>query len=109
MEKIPASFIKEMMKVGVLTYDEQDTLWRIAQRCAKTAGMTVGIPTAIATANVGAVMIPGIGSVPGAVAGFLAGFAGGTTSCVIANVSLRPQIRLLLNGMRDSEEAEIER
>jgi hypothetical protein len=102
-EQVPAHFVKDMLKIGILSYDEQETLWQIAKRCARTTGVTVAVPTAIAGAAMGSVTVPGVGAVPGVVAGALAGFVGGTAQCVTGNSMFRTQLRLLIGGYNASK------
>ena len=91
-------FIKQMMELGIMSYREQETLWSIAKRCAKTSGLPLGVAVGAATAGVGAVVVPGIGSVPGYVAGALAGMVSGTFSCTLANATLKDQLKKLAQG-----------
>jgi hypothetical protein len=105
MEKeiIPRNFSKELLKIGIMSYDEHETLWKIAKRCARTTGITVAIPTAMAGAAMGSISIPGVGAVPGVVAGALAGFVGGTTQCVTTNSLFKTQLRLLISGYNSNQ------
>jgi|GEM_PF-2241780 len=102
-EPVPAHFMKDMMKIGIISYDEQETLWQIARRCARTTGVTVAVPAALAGAAMGSVTVPGVGAVPGVVAGALAGFFSGTTQCVMTNSMFRAQLRLLIGGYNASK------
>lgn len=63
---------------------EAKTMAAVLRHCSKF-GMTTGGGIAVATAGVGAVMVPGVGSVPGWLVGFASGFAGGTLVCTIAH------------------------
>ena len=90
------SFVKELMAIGILSYQEHEKLWQIAKRCARTTGM----PMAGAGALIGlkAGTVPGIGTITGPVAGALAGMFAGTVSCTMLNVSMVQQLRILANG-----------
>ncbi len=88
-------FAQDLMAIGIVSYREQESLWRIAQRCAKTTGLAMGGAGAVMGTAAGSVTLPVVGAVPGYVAGFLAGLAGGTITCTIANRSLAPQLREL--------------
>jgi hypothetical protein len=93
---ITQQFRQDLVKIGIISYRDQETLWSIAKRCARTSGVPMGAGLAVATASAGAVTIPGIGAVPGAVAGFLAGLASGTMMCTAANVAYRDELRKLV-------------
>lgn len=93
-------FVGQLMSIGIVSYREQETVWKIAQRCARTTGMATAGAGLIAGAGAGTVTIPGIGAIPGALAGFLAGLVGGTAMCTIANASLREQLRTLAREAR---------
>lgn len=95
MAPLDRRFVAEMMQLGILSFREQETLWEIAGRCAKTAGVPMAGFGFVAGSGMGAVTIPGIGAVPGAVAGALAGLASGTVSCVMLNAATRDQLRSL--------------
>ena len=88
-----------LMPEGV-SYESDDIqyLFAIAKQCAKTAGVSVGGATAIATSGIGAVTLPGVGAVPGWVAGALAGFIGGTAICVMGRGSLKPALDKILEA-----------
>jgi hypothetical protein len=98
MPALDQKFVAEMLQLGILSFPEQETLWSIAQRCARTAGIPMAGFGFVALANVGTVMVPGVGALPGAVAGALAGLAGGTISCVMLNTTMRDQLRQLARG-----------
>lgn len=83
-------FVTQMIQIGIVSYREQENLWNIAQRCAKTAG----VPMAGAGALTGASM----GAIPGAVVGALVGLATGTGSCVMLNAATRQRLRELARG-----------
>jgi hypothetical protein len=98
MADIDQKFVAEMLAHGKVSYREQETLWSIAQRCARTAGVpTAGAGFLLGT-QMGVVTVPGIGAIPGAVAGALAGLVGGTLSCTMLNLSVRNQLRALARG-----------
>lgn len=86
------SFIREMLRLGVLRYEERDTLWTITKHCAK-----LGVPTAGAFAlmgiEAGSVMVPGFGTISGAAAGALVGFAYGTGTCIGITYGLREELK----------------
>jgi hypothetical protein len=94
-------FISEIMKLGVISHSEQDTVWQIAKKCVKQIGIPAGAGGLVIGAKAGSVSIP-LGPIAapivmsGAMAGFLAGLAGGTISCTIMNTALRPQLRKLI-------------
>lgn len=90
-------FVKELMSIGILSYNEHERLWHIAKRCAVT-GVVMGAGTAKLGAGGGTVALPGIGTISGATAGFLAGLVTGTASCVAINVALRDELKQLANG-----------
>jgi hypothetical protein len=98
MPAVDHQFRRELMSIGILSFREQDTLWNIAGRCAKTAGVPLAGAGLVLGTQIGKVTIPGVGAVPGAVAGALAGLFSGTVSCVMLNTSLRSQLRALVNG-----------
>ena len=73
MPDLHPAFARQLQTIGIISYREQETLWNIAQRCAKTTGVPLAGMGLAAGAKAGAVMIPGIGLVPGAIATALAG------------------------------------
>lgn len=93
-------FVGQLMSIGIVSYREQETIWHVAQRCARSTGVSVAGAGVVAGAAAGSVTVPGVGAVPGALAGFLAGLVGGTAMCTIANASLRAQRRDLARGAR---------
>jgi mannitol-specific phosphotransferase system IIBC component len=93
MPNIDPAFTRELLAIGILSYREQETLWNIAQRCARTTGLPLAGMGFVAGASVGSVAVPGVGTVPGAVATALAGLFTGTLVCVGLNLSLRDQLR----------------
>lgn len=97
-EENKPKFLAVMMEMGIVSYREQESLWDISKRCAKTVGVTTGAGTAILGAGGGAVVIPVVGSVPGYIAGFLAGMTTGTASCVALNYAYRDELRQLAQG-----------
>jgi hypothetical protein len=86
-----------MIKLGIISYSDQDSLYSIAKKCAATIGITVGGAGAVFGAGMGTVTVPGVGAVPGGVAGFLAGLIAGTTTCTAANLKYRRELRSLLD------------
>lgn len=91
------AFISELMKIGILSYNEQETLFQIAKRCARTTGIPTAAAGGLLAMNAGTVIIPGIGAVPGYVAGALAGLFAGTLSCTMLNASAKEQLKALAN------------
>ena len=90
-------FRRELLKLGIISYREQDTLWSIGKKCAMTTGLPLGVAIGIASAKGGTVVIPGVGTISAGLAGFLAGLTTGTLACTAANLSYRKQLRELLN------------
>ena len=97
MDEAPDNIRREMLKMGIVSYDEQATLWDIAKKCSRTMGVTAAGGGMVLGASVGMVTVPGVGSVPGAVVGLLAGFVTGTAACTAVNVRHRDALRSLLN------------
>jgi hypothetical protein len=91
------NFRRELIKLGILSYSEQDRLYDIALRCARTSGVALGGAGAVMGAGTANVMLPIIGTVPGAVAGFLAGLATGTMACTALHYGMKDQLRALLD------------
>ncbi len=91
-------FVGEMLKLGILSHKEQETLWQVAKRCAGTAGISMGGVGAVAGLKAGTVTVPGVGTISGALAGFLAGLAAGTTSCVMLNHTFKDELKKLAAG-----------
>lgn len=104
MDNIPREFISEIMKLGVISYSEQKTLWQIAGKCAKHIGVPMGAGTALMAMKAGSVTIP-LGPIGGAItmsgtmAGFLAGLFTGTAVCTMANTTYRTQFQKLLGEL----------
>jgi hypothetical protein len=97
MSEMTQDFRRELLVLGIIRYDEHETLWKIAKRCAGQAGVPMGGGLAVAAAGAGAVVIPGVGAIPGYLAGFLAGLAGGSMACTAANLRYRNELRQLLD------------
>jgi hypothetical protein len=89
-------FRRELIKLGFISYNEQDTLWNIATRCAKISGLPLGIAIGVASAKGGTVVVPGVGTISAGLAGFLAGLTAGTAMCTAANLTYRNEMRSLL-------------
>ncbi|KQP21966.1 hypothetical protein [Pseudorhodoferax sp. Leaf267] len=89
-------FQRELLKLGFISYSEQDTLWSIAKRCAAIAGLPLGVAIGVASAKGGTVVVPGVGTISAGLAGFLAGLTSGTAMCTAANLSYRNEMRRLL-------------
>jgi hypothetical protein len=98
MELLPATFTREMMSLGILSYREQETLWQLARRCAATVGIPMAGSLSLLGTKMGTVTLPGVGTVSGAVAGALAGMAAGTTVCMGLNASVKSELRALARG-----------
>ncbi|WP_146897448.1 hypothetical protein [Adhaeribacter aerolatus] len=94
-----------MMKIGILNYQEQETLWQIAKQCAKTNGVAIALPTTIAGASRGSVSVRGVGAVPGQVAETLAYLVSGSVLGLTPNALFRAQLRLLVNGYNSAQAA----
>ncbi|MCT2557826.1 hypothetical protein N0B51_02400 [Tsuneonella sp. YG55] len=80
-------FQKEIVKLGFYSYDEQQSVFELAKRCAKTTGLSVG--------GAGAVM-GAAGAGFGAAAGFLGGLVAGTAMCTAGSMLYREQIKEML-------------
>ena len=91
------NFRRELIKLGILSYQEQDRLFDIGMRCARTSGIALGGAGAVMGAGTANVVLPLIGTVPGAVAGFLAGLATGTMACTALHYGMKDQLRTLLD------------
>jgi hypothetical protein len=76
---------RQLLSIGILSYQEQDTVLSIARRCSG-----IGVATGAGWAVVGA---PALG--PGVLAGFLSGFITGTAACTALNLSQREALRKL--------------
>ena len=81
------NFKRELLKLGIVSYREHETLYQIAKRCTK-----MGIPMAGAGAVIGS-SFPIVGTTAGALVGMLAG----TVSCTMLNASMRNQLKQLAN------------
>ena len=92
------NFVKELMSIGILSYQEQEKMWDIAKRCARTAGIPMAGAGALIGLKAGTVAVPGFGTIAGPVAGALVGLFAGTASCTMLNVSMTQQLRILANG-----------
>lgn len=84
------SFQREIVKLGSYSYDEQQSIFDLAKRCARTTGLSLGAAGAVGTAALG----------PGAAVGFLAGLATGTAACTAGSLLYREQIKQLLEESR---------
>ena len=91
-------FTQELIKIGIISYKEQETLFQIAKRCASTTGIPMAGAGALIGLKAGTVTVPGIGTMAGSVAGALAGLLGGTISCTMLNVGMRQQLQSLARG-----------
>ena len=95
-EPAPMTFRQEILKLGVISHDAQDSAWDIAQKCARQVGVPMGAGGAVIGLKAGTVTVPGVGTVSGALVGFLAGLAGGTMMCTAANMGYRDELAELL-------------
>lgn len=88
--------VNELLSMGIISANEQETALDIIERCA----INVGIPTAITGAiTVGATAtfwLPGYGTLTGATAGALYGLANGTINCMSLNFLVRGELRDLI-------------
>ena len=90
---VPEDARRKMIQAGIISFNEQENLWDIAKRCAKTTGIPMGGAGLVMGAGAGTVTLPVVGTVSGAVAGFLGGLATGTASCVALNHAYREELR----------------
>lgn len=90
--------MRQMMSLGIVSYDEQERVWDVAHRCARSTGVPLAGGLAVAGMQAGTVTIPGVGTVSGAVAGALAGLVSGTVACTALNMALRDELRALAEG-----------
>jgi hypothetical protein len=88
-----SKFTSELMKIGIISYKEHETLWEIAQRCAKTAGVPMAGAGFVLGIKAGTVTWPGVGTISGSIAGALAGLVGGTLSCTMLNKGMQDELR----------------
>lgn len=95
-DQITQDFRRELVKIGIISYREQESLWSIAKRCAVTTGLPMGGGGMVMGAKMGTVAVPGVGTMSGAAAGFLAGLLSGTAMCTAANVAYRDELRRLV-------------
>ncbi len=96
MSDTTQSFRRELLKLGVISYHEQDTLWSIAKKCAVTTGLPLGAAAGLMSMKAGTVVVPGVGTISAGLAGFLAGLTTGTAMCTAVNLSYRNEMRKLL-------------
>lgn len=92
------NFRQELLKLGIISYREQDTLLSIAKRCAATIGVPMGAAGALMGMKAGTVVVPGVGTLSGSLVGFLAGLSAGTMMCTAANMTHRKEMRRLLDN-----------
>lgn len=91
------NFSRELSKMGIVAYNEQENLWSIAKRCSGTLGIASAGAGAIYGSGAGSI-VPGAGTLSGAVTGALAGLVAGTFACTMANVALRDELKKLAQG-----------
>ena len=94
---MPADFRQQLMSMGIVRYDQHQTLWSVAKHCARTMGVPGAGGLAVLGAGAGSVTVPVLGAVPGYVAGMLAGFAMGTGSCMAVNLRYERELKQLLS------------
>jgi len=92
-------FVREMMSLGIVSIKEQESLWNIATRCAKTTGVPMAGVGGLALAGAGSVTVPLVGAIPGYLAGALAGLISGTVSCTMLNVAVRRELQALAKSL----------
>ena len=90
---IPANAQNKLKQYGILGHKEQETLYELAKRCAKTTGVPAAGGAAVMGAQAGAVTLPVVGAVPGAVAAALGGLLVGTGSCVALNLAAKKKLK----------------
>ena len=90
---IPAAAQAKLKQYGILGSKEQETLYELAKRCAKTSGVPMAGGAAVMGASAGSVTIPVVGAVPGAVAAALGGLLVGTGSCVALNIAAKQKLK----------------
>lgn len=89
------NFIEQLCAIGIVQYHEQETLWRMAKRCARTLGAVGAGSGVVWGASAGSVVVPGFGAIPGSAAGALVGFLSGTLGCVAVNAATRAELQSL--------------
>ncbi len=87
-----------MVSMGIVSTQEQETLWEMAKRCAKTIGGPSAVAFAIMGSKAGSIVVPGIGTVSGAVVAALGGLMTGTMSCMMVNYAVQDELRRLARG-----------
>lgn len=75
----------QLLAIGIVSYDEQETIIDIARRCSR-----FGAVTGAGWAVLGAPALA-----PGVMAGFLSGFLAGTATCTALNFAAREQLKQL--------------
>ena len=97
MSEPTRDFREQLLRLGIISYRDQETLWGIAKRCATTTGMPLAGAGLVMGVKAGTVTVPGVGTMSGALAGFLAGLVAGTAMCTAANLAHRDELRKLLD------------
>ena len=91
MPDTPQKFREEVLKLGVISLHDQDTLWNIAKKCARTTGVPMGgagvILVTVATGPVG---------ISAVLVGFLSGLVGGVAMCTMTSIGLKEELKALL-------------
>lgn len=93
------AFVRELLKIGIVSYDQQESLFQIAKRCARTTGIPMAGAGGLIGMSAGTIIVPGVGSIPGYLAGALAGLVSGTVSCSMLNAASRKQLKVLAEGL----------
>lgn len=91
-------FVNTLMGLGIISYKEQEKVWQIAKRCARTSGLPMAGAGALLGLKMGTVTVPGVGTIAGSVAGALAGLFSGTLSCTMINMSMRNELKKIATG-----------
>lgn len=97
MDEMTNDFSREMLQMGIVSYKEQETLWDIGRKCARTIGVATAGAGFVYGSGAGAVAVPGVGAVPGAIVGLLGGLVAGTAACTAVNVRHRNELRKFLD------------
>ncbi len=98
LNELKEKFRSDILKVGIISYDEQDQVWDIAKKCARKIGKPMAVGWGMYGFSGGTVIVPGVGSVTGLLGGMLAGYATGTLACTAFTVTQRKELRELLKN-----------
>lgn len=92
-------FQEKLLRLGFdYRPDEIAYLFEVAKSCARLSGLPLGAAMGAATAGVGSVIVPGIGSVPGWLVGVMAGFFSGTIMCTVFKGSIKTELDKLVRS-----------